>query len=146
MTIRKASSADLPALIAMGRQFLQTVYPARFRDDPAQLETFGHAMLTDDGQRLLLAAEDADRVIGMIGLVVYPHPMSGDVIAAELFWWVDPEHRGSASARLLRRAESWARVQGATVLQMVAPNADVATFYERIGFDRVETVYHRGIA
>lgn len=146
MTIREATLADLPTLVAMGREFLQSVYPRRFADAPAQLEAFGQAMLTSDGQRLLLAAEQDAQVVGMMGLVVYPHPMSGDVIAAELFWWVSPTHRGSAGARLLRQAETWAKNKGAAVLQMVAPSDAVASFYERIGFDRVETVYHRALA
>ena len=43
----------------------------------------------------------------MIGLLLFENPITGEPTVSELFWWVEPEARGSG-VRLLKRAEQWA--------------------------------------
>lgn len=142
MTVREATAADVPALVAMGERFVDDVYPGLLRPNVEQFARLA-AHLIVDGNSLLLVADDGAGPVGMFGGMVYPHPMSGERIAAELFWWMNPEARGVAGVKLLHRAEAWARAQGAVVLQMIAPDATVARFYERVGFSPVETTYQR---
>lgn len=143
-TIRPAVLEDVPALVEMARRFLGSVYRGRLSDDPAFLEGLAHQLLTLPG-RTILVAERGEGLIGMIGMMVYPHPMSGDAMASEVCWWVEPQHRG-VGMRLLKAAETWARAAGATTLQMVAPNPEVERFYQRVGFAQVETVYQRSLS
>lgn len=145
MTIRPATAADLPAMVQMGRRFVGDLYRGRLQDSPEQLQALGEQLLADPNS-LMLVAETESAVVGMIAMMCYAHPMSRDPMAVELFWWVNPEQRG-VGVRLLRQAERWASDRGARVLQMIAPvtNPDVAAFYERAGFEPVETTYQRSL-
>ena len=94
-----------------------------------------------------IVLETGGRVVGMIGLAVLPHFMSGELVASELFWWVEPEaRRGTGGVRLLRRAESWARSTQAVRMQMIAPTAHVAKFYQALGYVPMEVAYQGSLA
>lgn len=142
-TIRAATHDDVDAMVAMGRQFLATEYPGRLMDNPEQLARLTHQLIDGDSSVVLVAEREA--VIGMIACVAYAHPMSGELTAAEMFWWVDPAHRG-CGLRLFRAAERWAREQGAQMFQMIAPSPEVERLYQRLGFTKIETIYHRSLA
>ncbi len=81
---------------------------------------------------------------GMIAMLAYDHPFSGERIAFEVVWWVDPEARGDG-LRLLRAAEEWARDQGIKKMQMIAPNERVGVLYQRLGYLPVETSFQRSL-
>jgi len=141
MTVRSATRDDLSVMVEMGSRFLESVYRGRLATNTAAMLALGEQLLTDPNGLMLVAERDA-AIIGMLGALVYAHPMSGEQTAAELFWWVDPEKRGGGLV-LLRTLEQWARDHGAVVLQMIAPDDGVARLYERIGFERLETTYQR---
>jgi GNAT superfamily N-acetyltransferase len=144
MTLRPATVDDVERLVAMGRRFLATVYGGRLRDNPARLAATATQLATAPGCLMLVALE-GDAIVGMIGATVFEHPMSGERTATEVCWWMEPEHRG-AGVRLLRRFFTWAKAEGATVVQMIAPTPDVGQLYERLGFAAIETTYQRRIA
>jgi len=140
---REAVAEDVPRLVTMLRTFVtSTKYRKFVGASDAHLETFLTSLIGQIDRRVFVA-EKNDAVVGMIGVLAYVHPMSGELCAGELFWWLDPEQRG-AGGFLLRRAEKWARSVGAVSLQMIAP-ADkprVAAMYERLGYEHVESMYH----
>lgn len=143
--IRDARHADTPALIAMGQRFLrETVYRGRITENPAQMGALVQ-MLIDSPTGALFVSERDGIVTGMIGLLLYTQPLSGEPMASELFWWVEPEHRGHG-VRLMKQAEAWARAQGATALQMIAPTSEVEQLYQRLGYDRIEVAYQKALA
>lgn len=145
--VRLATLADVPDLVRLGQRFLaETSYGAHLATSPANLEELARALLATD-QAAIFVAERGGEVVGCLALHVFPHPMSGEPTANELVWWVNPEARG-LGLLLLQRGEAWAKTMGATTLQMVAPEAapEVATFYRRVGFTPVETMYQRRIA
>jgi GNAT superfamily N-acetyltransferase len=75
----------------------------------------------------------------MFGAFLFAHPITGDIMASELCWWVDPVARGSrVSTDLVKRAETWARENGAKWLEMIAPNDRVGWFYARQGYERTD--------
>ena len=129
MTIRPATEADVPQIVAMSVHFLDTLYAGALVGSAPHLAAF----------------VQADRVIGMAVVHVYEHPMSGELVASELAWWVEPERR-RAGVRLLRAIEQWARDQGAAVMQMIAPTPRVGAFYTAIGYAPVETLFQRRLA
>lgn len=145
-TVRDAVLADLPAVIEMAQAFLrQTPYGQHLPEQPDALAAFAERLLlSPDGVILVAPAADGG-LVGMIALWVYAHPMSGERVASELVWWVNPDARGSLGVRLVRRAEQWARAQGAAVLQMIAPQhaPRVGDVYRALGFDAIETSYQR---
>lgn len=141
---RSATSDDVEQIVAMGRHFIEDIYPGDLRYNPDQIRLFAHQLIAADDSDILLAESGGD-VVGMLALMAYAHPMSGDRIATEVCWWVEPQHRG-LGMRLFRAAEAWSRAQSAVVFQMIAPSPEVAHFYERVGFKAIETTYQRRIA
>jgi RimJ/RimL family protein N-acetyltransferase len=91
----------------------------------------------------LIVADDGSELVGMIGMWVYDHPLSGDRVAGEVFWWVDPHQRGRLGLDLWAAAEAWAKDREARVIQMIAPNDRVARLYGRRGYQKLETTYQR---
>lgn len=140
--IRPADVTDLPAVVALGQRFLaEAEYRGVIAENPAQMEALALRLITGDDATVLLVEHDGEPV-GMIGLLFYPHLISAEPLAGELFWWVNPERRRDG-VRLLRAAETWARDRGAMFMQMVAPNGRVGQFYEALGYVKVETMYQR---
>jgi len=141
-TYREAIRDDVPRLVGMLRQFVTSTRYRKFVGaDDAHLETF-LLSLFDAIDKRIFVAERRGQVIGMLGVLAYVHPMSGELCAGELFWWLDPSHRGSGGF-LLRRAEKWARSVGAVSLQMIAPfdAPHVGAMYARLGYEPVEVAY-----
>lgn len=140
--IREATEADVDSIVAMGRRFLsETRYRGTIADNPAQMAVLARNLITNE-VGVLLVSEAAGVLTGMFGAFLYVHPISGERMATELFWWVQPEHRGHG-IRLLKHAERWARGQGAKALQMIAPTPDVEAIYSALGYSQVETAYQR---
>lgn len=140
--IREATAADVPRIVAMGRRFLlETSYRGVIEDNPAQMEVLA-CQLLESPVGVLLVSETCGELTGMLGAFLFDHPISGERLATEIFWWVEPEHRGHG-IRLLRRAEAWAKSNGAAKLQMIAPTPAVARIYEALHYAPIETAYQR---
>lgn len=145
MIIRQAVRSDVPALLAMGQAFLDaTPYGRLFHATPESLlELIKIVFAFGDQAAILLAIEETGPV-GMLVLVAAPHPITGQLYADEVVWWVTPTARGAARAgpTLLRAAEDWARSRNCYMVKMVAPvGSKVGAFYERLGYAAVETAY-----
>lgn len=140
--IRAATSSDVPRCVAMGRRFrAETGYARHLAENPEKMAELA-AQLAQAG--CLLVSERDGELVGMLGFVVYPHFISGETTAGEVFWWVEPEHRGEG-VKLLREAERCARTAGAAKMQMIAPTDRVATLYQRLGYEFVEASYQRAL-
>jgi N-acetylglutamate synthase-like GNAT family acetyltransferase len=141
--IRDATTADIPAIVAMGLRFADTEYHAFLPANAECLATFAANLLAHDASAIFVAERDG-ALHGFLAVSSYVQPMSGELIGTEVAWWIDPEARGGRDAlKLLAAAEAWARARGATRFQMIAPTDHVAAFYERLGFARVEMHYQR---
>lgn len=143
MTLRRAEEADVPAIVAMGARFIDAEYPGAIRFSAEGIGTLARNLIAGGG--VVLVAE-AIAPVGMMALSTYLHPMSGERIATEIVWWMDPDARGGRAAlKLFAAGEAWAREQGAVKLQMIAPSDKVGQFYERLGFERIEVHYQRSL-
>ena len=141
--IRRGTEEDINALVAMGLRFAHDLYHDQLPVTADSLDTFVCAVL-DNPKACLFVSDGPDGISGVIVGHVFTHPMSGEDVAAELAWWVNPEARG-AGVRLLRAFEDWAEAMGARQVQMVAPTERVGAFYERVGYAPVERLYQRSI-
>ena len=140
--IRQATASDVPRLVEMGRRFRSETGYARVLAENPQKMTELATQLTSLG--CLLVSERAGQLVGMLGYFVYPHFISGEQTAGEVFWWVEPECRGEG-VKLLREAEKRARESGAERMQMIAPTDRVANLYKRLGYEFVEASYQRSL-
>lgn len=140
--VRRATSADLDVVTAMGVAFLrESQYRQILTENPQQMRALAGQLL-DDARGFLLVADRGGTLVGMMGCYLLSHPLSADLVATELFWWVDPTRRG-VGLRLLRSAERWAKESGAIALQMIAPEPRVQRLYEKLGYRFVEASYQR---
>lgn len=138
--IREATHDDIPEILRMGKLFVA---------DCGLLVEYDEDSCADTAERLIDNDESCLFVgdCGMIGGLVYPHYFNRDeMVAQELFWWVDPEKRGgSLGRRLFSRFESWAESVGAKHIYMVAlaSQKPVERLYQRHGYRALESSYVR---
>lgn len=140
--IRIAVIADIDRIVELGQRFrICTKYAGFIAASADAMEELAYNLITGNDSAVFLADLDG-LTVGMLGLVTFKHPISGETFGSELFWWVEPEYRGHG-IRLLYAAERWARSRGARAFQMIAPTSDVAAIYSRLGYTEVETLYQK---
>lgn len=137
--IRLATPEDIPTLVRMGERFHAAVY-AKFMPFNADKIAYTVAHLLDQPGGAVFVASVYDVLVGTIGMWAFEHPISGEKVASEVFWWSED---GRSGLRLYHHGEQWAREQGATMFQMTAPNQRVADFYGRLGLVQIETVHQK---
>ncbi len=81
---------------------------------------------------------EKEKLVGMAGALVYPfYFCSSHLTAQEIFWWVDPEHRGIGSL-LFDALLDEVKKSGAHSLSMIALETlnpeKVGEFYKSRGF------------
>ncbi len=141
MTIRDAVIGDVPRIVEMGQHFLRaSSYADQITENPTQFGKMATTCIDSPDGVVLLAEGRGGDVVGMIGLLIFAHHLSGQRTAGEICWWVEPTARGTG-VQLLKAAEAWAVAHHAETLQMVAPTAQVATIYERYGYRLSEVAY-----
>lgn len=147
VTARRATLADFDDIVRMLRVHHRVSKSERFAPFD---ETRARATLVGLATGgLLLVAEQAGRIVGSLGAFVgQDHWCSPVKMAVELWWWVDPESRGSGAGReMAKTLNAWAKDSGAAFLTMTATDATdgaaVGEMYRRQGFERVETAWTR---
>lgn len=122
--------------LRMGRAFAEAA--GLVSDDCSMLQTL-RALMSDGGLYVV-----GEPVRGMAGVLVYPAYFNAAQISAqELFWWVDPQARGTGAGRMLLDAlEAHARERGAHTLTMIAlddvDGERVANLYRSQGYRPLE--------
>lgn len=144
MHVRKATLADVPAIVRMSERFYATTGYSRWAEFNAGTVAALAENLT--ANHVMLVAEHAGDVVGMVGLFVAPFMFNNDLKAAyEVVWWVDPEGRSTGAGKaLLAAIEPACRGAGCAAIQMVhlansPPQA--ALLYERAGYGHSESSY-----
>jgi GNAT superfamily N-acetyltransferase len=126
----------------MVARFAQT-YPAPSFDYGKTVAVF-HEMI--ESQEGVVFIADIGHPVGCLMGRIHEWIFSREKVAAELLWWVDPEHRRTTIARDLQQTfNEWAISQGADILQMSMAETDQAPlidrFYRRQGFKHTESHY-----
>lgn len=141
--IRGALLPDIPRLVVMGVHFIQsTQYAGQIGENPDAL--FDMMLKLIEAENAVIFVDGETQPIGMLGAHIFQHPMSGELVASELFWWVEPEHRGNGLA-LYRALEGWAEERGVHKIQMVAPDERTSRVYCALGFTKVEELYQKAL-
>ena len=145
-TIREATHFDINAIVAMGGRFLSsTTYRGRIKDNPTQRAALVMHLIDSDNSVIFVADKGDDELVGFLGLFTYRHPMSDQLFAAEIAWWVEPEARGKTGLQLLSAGETWAKNQKAEVLQMIAPIQELEQLYLRRGYIPIERHFQKAM-
>jgi GNAT superfamily N-acetyltransferase len=143
--IRKATLADVPRLVELIVQFITTTdYKDYVRVNSPQIRCM-YVRLVQDNNSVVFVSEVDDKVIGLIAMVKYNHPLSGDLVAGELAWWVEPVHRGHG-IELFKAAEKWSHDNKVSSIAMTAPTGNpVEGFYRRQGYTQIETAFQKDL-
>lgn len=144
MNIREATIVDVPELVSMGLRFrASTGYARIITENPAQMATTAERLIMQEDGVIFVSEDRGGGLIGMIGLLLFTHHLSGALTCGEVMWYVLPDHRGHG-VRLLLRAEDWAREHGAVTIQMIQPvGTDVDAIYQAMGYDAIEVAWHK---
>ena len=149
MPVRLATHEDLPAITAMGSQFLAKTKYARILD--TRPNDIHHAMsiLLEHGR--IWVAEIDGVVCGFLSAVMQPLWFSpGNRVALETVWWMDPAYRGRPEGvRLLLEFERWAKAEGTQAICMsdIVLEGDSAAerILARLGYQVTERTFVKGL-
>lgn len=148
--VRRAKMVDLPSCLDMTARF----HAASPISNVAPFDRDGMAvtlkeMLPNSRAGVWLALQDRTPV-GIAGALLYPLYFNPAYeVVQELFWWLNPDARGSgAGEKLFRSVQDWAIDTGAVAVFMVALDDDRVSkmdkFYRRAGFCPMERTYMKG--
>lgn len=138
--VRPAQQADIDRCVAVGREFYEFSPYTGVPYCESSMQELLHGMIE---QKMLIIASDENRIIGGIGGCISPMFFNKNyIIAFEMFWWVDPDHRGRLGLRLLNSFEAQAKSLGCAYLMMMTlQKNDIGSLYEKQGFQPYETGY-----
>jgi len=143
-TIRKALEKDLTTLTEMGRIFFMEAAWGDVCewDDLAAYESLFNMIEADNS--IILVAEQGEKIIGMVGAVLFPLWFNPAVkMGQEFFMYVKPEYRGGVGMKLMEALESAAKDEGVHGFAMLSvenlPSLD--KFYLRQGYRPSEKTF-----
>ena len=103
--------------------------------------------MIESNESIIFVLSDKEKVVGVMGLVIFKSPLGSQRIANEHYWYVLPEHRGRASLKLLAAGKAWAKEKRCSHIianaSMLASDLhdSVCHMYEEIGMKKFETTY-----
>lgn len=144
--LRGLNSGEVFLLAPIGRRFFAEAGEVGIFNASGFEESIGQ--MIEVGIGVVYVLEDESGVYGAIGGAKIQDIYTGNLIAMELFWYMDSEKRGEGMT-LLSAFERWAKGQGCTKIRMVhlsdlMPDT-LRIVYERRGYREVETTYERAI-
>ena len=146
MTVREATDSDFAQLDALAKKFfIEGQMKGEIGKDSFSTGLRKHVEM-DVATCFTLV--DGDAVKGMIGAMVTPDFVTGDLICSEMFWYVDPSHRRQG-IKLHRALEVEAKNRGCARIYMVhlaKLNAGkMEKYYLRCGYDPLEVFYSKDL-
>ena len=92
---------------------------------------------------------ETNTILGAIACLVHPDLYDGELVAQELFWYVEPGAGFTSAVHLYKRLEDWAKTKGAKRLNMACVcnqhMASLRRFYEKRGFRPVDVSYFKDL-
>ena len=145
MIIRKATNDDIFDLLVLARGFSREA-PAMHEWDRDKTEAMLKTCIENELTTIIVMEFEGEVVGGIVG-VVQPLLMSNTVVASELAWFVDPNHRGKGAIKLVKAFEGWAKEKGAEYVTMadIRGIADLSKLYERLGYELTEAAYSKKV-
>lgn len=147
ITLRLATQEDFDILKKMCILFLEESPYRSYPRELHKIEALIGSFLVGDLSKTCVLAFYKDKPIGMIAGAVSETLFSHHLVASEVVWWIDPDHRrkSKAALELLGAFEYWARINKASYVQMQCLsglNEDgVGRIYKRLGYNQNEIAY-----
>ena len=143
--IRQATTEDAVDLLVLLRRLVDTSrYTQETVFNEVHVAGVVDALLANPDAGLFVAEDDGG-LVGVIGLVQYDDMISGECLAAEVFWYVDPAYRNGVGVTLLSTAEQWAASRGVRRMQMMEAEQKFASFFARHGYEPRHRMWERSL-
>lgn len=144
MQVRSAKLPDVPALVALGQEFISEApnYSSRKFDANALRQNLESVV---NGQGAIFVVEAGTEIVGGIVCLTAKDWFNDDVIAFEQVFYISPTYRTTQASFLLIDAFiAWSKNMGASRIQC-GTTTGVNTrgcirLYERFGFTKYGTV------
>ena len=144
MQVRSAKLPDVPALVALGQEFISEApnYSSRKFDANALRQNLESVV---NGQGVIFVVEAGTEIVGGIVCLTTKDWFNDDVIAFEQVFYISPTYRTTQASFLLIDAFiAWSKNMGASRIQC-GTTTGVNTrgcirLYERFGFTKYGTV------
>ena len=144
MQVRSAKLPDVPALVALGQEFISEApnYSSRKFDANALRQNLESVV---NGQGAIFVVEAGTEIVGGIVCLTAKDWFNDDVIAFEQVFYISPTYRTTQASFLLIDAFiAWSKNMGASRIQC-GTTTGIKTrgcmrLYERLGFTQYGTV------
>jgi len=141
--IRPLEINELPLAYRLGLKFYKEgVLPGKLKED-VFITTWTKFISMEVG--IVFGLFDQRNLIGMISGIVFPDPNDGELVATEMFWYVDKEYRGKGGIKLFLKFKEWSELVKAKRLIMVhlvgLMSDKLERFYKKQGFRSTEIHY-----
>jgi len=144
MNLKLATLDDLPDVVRLAEAFAHES-PYASETITGEIEQFAKDLLRDPTKGIVVLYVKDGKPVGLIGGIITKMLMSQSLIATELMWYVEPEHRGSRKSLALKEAfEFWGRKMGAKFIAMsslLQSNPSIERYYDRTGYKLQEKAY-----
>lgn len=120
ISLRVATERDIMDIYRMCLRFIEESPYSEYPRDEDKIVSLIVSFLSNQKEKICVLAISEDTPIGIIAGYINPALFSSQVVASEVLWWVDPDHRGKTKAafELLGAFEHWAKLVGASFVQM----------------------------
>ncbi len=147
INLKVATQEDFDILKKMCILFLEESPYRSYPRELHKIEALIGSFLVGDLDKTCVLAYHKDKPIGMIAGAVSETLFSHHLVASEVVWWIDPDHRrkSRAALELLGAFEHWARLNKASFVQMqclTGLSEDVVgRIYNKLGYNQTEIAY-----
>ncbi len=146
---RIATEEDKDAIYGMCVSFFAFSEYARYRPyEPDKImEMIDWYLSRPLNEAVIILLTYHNHPVGMISLLSTPAPFWYGFIASEQVWWVEPNHRGRHSLKMIDLAEDWAKRSGCLGIAFSALNSNdgVTKIYEKKNYKLSELAYYKDI-
>ena len=138
--VRPARPADADGVWPLAREFGTSFTPER-----AAFDASWNALVTAPSSLLLVAEDDADRLVGYLLGNVHPTFLANGPVAWVEEVMVDPNRRGAGIGRaLMEHAETWARNAGARYIALASRRA--GAFYAALDYEDSAVFFKKNLS
>lgn len=150
MHTRKATKEDIQSIIRMAEDFKNASPYKDIEFDAEKVKVVIGLMLeATEGFCVFVAEDNNGNLIGMLGgMCGTPLLFSNELVASEVVWWVDPNHRNNNVGVFLKTDfEQWAKEKGCKMTTMVLLEDEninkIDAMYKQFGYVPSERTYFR---
>ena len=131
---------DIDRVMVVAKRMHEESRYSRIPFEPSTVRDFLHQAYNGRSRNLMLISEIGGKMCGFFMGVIVPYYFSSRIYAADMAWYMVPEHRGHPdSIKMLKMFEKWAVESGVTEIQL-GLGTEITTdqtreLYRKLGYE-----------